>query len=274
MADYAVGDIQGCLPPLERLLARVHFSPDRDLLWSVGDIVNRGPACLQTLRFLYERRDNLRLVLGNHDLHLLAARAGARTLSPSDTLGPILRARDSDRLLDWLQEQPLLRRAGDDLFVHAGIPPQWDSATAEARAREVEAALTGADCDRFFGHMYGNEPATWADDLAGWPRLRVITNCFTRMRFCAADGTLDLENKGPPPEQNQADREDEPFRPWFRHPHRLEDGERVIFGHWAALDGATGDPRFIGLDTGCVWGGELTFFNLASGERLAEPCGG
>jgi bis(5'-nucleosyl)-tetraphosphatase (symmetrical) len=132
----------------------------------------------------------------------------------------------------------------------------------------VEAALTGADCDRFFGHMYGNEPATWADDLTGWPRLRVITNSFTRMRFCAADGTLDLDNKGPP----EADDEDAPFRPWFRHPHRLAGGERVIFGHWAALGGATGDERFVGLDTGCVWGGELTFFNLASGERLGEPC--
>jgi len=269
MANYAVGDIQGCLAPLERLLARVRFSPDRDLLWSVGDLVNRGPACLETLRFLHARRDNLRVVLGNHDLHLLAARVGARELSPSDTLEPILRARDSDRLLDWLQAQPLLRREGDDLFVHAGIPPQWDSAAAEARAREVAAALTGSDCDRFLGAMYGNEPATWSEDLRGWPRLRLITNCFTRMRFCAADGTLDLERKGPP----EADSDDEPFRPWFRHPHRLAAGERVVFGHWAALGGETGDPRFVGLDTGCVWGGELTFCNLDTGERLGEPCG-
>jgi bis(5'-nucleosyl)-tetraphosphatase (symmetrical) len=270
MASYAVGDIQGCLQPLRGLLERVAFKEDRDLLWSVGDLVNRGPACLDTLRFLYERRDNLRVVLGNHDLHLLAARVGARELSPSDTLAPILRARDSDRLLDWLQEQPLLRQAGNSYFVHAGIAPPWHGREAMDRAREVEVTLQGAQADEFFRQMYGNEPDRWTAELTGWPRLRLITNYLTRMRFCAADGTLDLDNKAAPTD----DDETATFRPWFRHPGRLAADERVVFGHWAALGGATGDDRYLGLDTGCVWGGALTFLDLDSGERIEQPCQG
>lgn len=269
MANYAVGDIQGCLPPLRRLLARVRFDSDRDLLWSVGDLVNRGPACLDTLRFLHERRDNLRVVLGNHDLHLLAARVGARELAPSDTLGPILRARDSDRLLDWLQAQPLLRKEATTYFVHAGIPPQWTGPDARAHAAEVEAALQGASGDRFLHEMYGNEPARWDDALTGWPRLRLITNYFTRMRFCAADGTLDLANKGAPTDDHPA----AAMRPWFRHRGRLAAEDDVVFGHWAALGGASGDDRYRALDTGCVWGGALTFLDLDTGERITEPCG-
>jgi bis(5'-nucleosyl)-tetraphosphatase (symmetrical) len=149
VATWAVGDVQGCLQPLRELLKRVHFNDDRDLLWSVGDIVNRGPSCLETLRFFHDRRDNVQMVLGNHDLHLLAAASGARSLSRSDTLGPILGARDSDRLLEWLRGRPLLHREYGATLVHAGIPPQWTSAEAAARAAEVETALRGGDCGRF-----------------------------------------------------------------------------------------------------------------------------
>jgi len=272
MTDYAVGDIQGCHGPLRRLLAKVDFSPSRDRLWVTGDLVNRGPESLATLRYIESLGDAAVVVLGNHDLHLLAVALGGHSLRAKDTLQEVLEAPDRDRLLHWLRRQHLCVYDPDRMLVmaHAGVPHIWSLAQALACAREVEAVIRGDRAAEYFQHMYGNEPACWHEDLTGRARWRVITNYFTRMRFCAADGTLDLDNKGPP----EDDREDAPFRPWFRHPHRLASGERVIFGHWAALGGATDDPRFIGLDTGCVWGGELTFFNLANGERLAEPCGG
>jgi bis(5'-nucleosyl)-tetraphosphatase (symmetrical) len=266
MATYAVGDIQGCLQPLQCLLERVDFNPDRDRLWSVGDIVNRGPSCLQTLRFLYAMRDNLDMVLGNHDLHLLAVAAGARPLGRSDTLHTILEAPDRDRLLDWLRQRPLLHSEQGFTLVHAGIPPQWSVAEARARAREVEAALQGRGCEDFLRDMYGNEPAVWSADLSGTTRLRVITNYFTRMRFCTAKGELDLDNKGAEPTSGQ------PLAAWFSHPNRKTRGDRIIFGHWAALEGKTGEYDVIGLDTGCVWDGALSMYCLETGQWYRCRC--
>jgi bis(5'-nucleosyl)-tetraphosphatase (symmetrical) len=267
VSTYAVGDIQGCLKPLKCLLQRVQFNPDRDLLWSVGDIVNRGPRCLKTLRFLYERRDNLVMVLGNHDLHLLAVAAGARKPHPSDTLDEILRAPDRDRLLGWLVEQPLLHQEHGFTLVHAGIPPQWSVAEAAERAREVETVLRSPDCVTFLRKMYGNEPDTWSDDLSGMKRLRLITNYLTRMRYCSADGALDLVSKGPMPPAGG-----KKVTAWFSHPHRKSADERILFGHWASIQGHTDHPNAIGLDTGCVWGGSLSFYELETGKRTRCHC--
>lgn len=271
MTIYAVGDIQGCLQPLKYLLKKVAFKSDCDQLWSVGDIVNRGPKCLKTLRFLYDMRDNLVMVLGNHDLHLLAVAAGVRTLSPADTLGKIIAAPDRETLLNWLTRRPLLHRDHGHTLVHAGIPPQWSVEEAMGYAREVEQVLQSPECVNFLQAMYGNEPAVWSDDLTGLTRLRVITNYFTRMRFCTRKGVLDLESKGPTP-NNVLEGDSKKVSAWFSHPERKTAGERIIFGHWASIEGHTDSPNAIGLDTGCVWGGAMTLYNLDSGERVRCRC--
>lgn len=271
MTIYAVGDIQGCLQPLKCLLKKVAFKPDRDQLWSVGDAVNRGPKCLKTLRFLYDMRDNLVMVLGNHDLHLLAVAAGVRTLSSSDTLGKIIAAPDRDAMLNWLTHRPLLHHEHGYTLVHAGIPPQWSVAEAMGYAREVEQVLQSPECVNFLQAMYGNEPAVWSDDLTGMTRLRVITNYLTRMRFCTRKGVLDLESKGPSP-NSTLEGDSKKVSAWFSHPERKTAGDRIIFGHWASIEGQTDNPNAIALDTGCVWGGSMTLFNLDSGERIRCQC--
>ncbi|MEE4107777.1 MAG: symmetrical bis(5'-nucleosyl)-tetraphosphatase [Halieaceae bacterium] len=273
MATWAVGDIQGCLGHLQRLLERARFDWDRDWLWSVGDVINRGSDCLGTLRFLYRHRERVRVVLGNHDLHLLAVAAGVRKPGRSDTLDEILAAADRDEMLAWLQHRPLLHREHDVTMVHAGIPPQWTIAEAAARAREVEAVLRGPDARSFFADMYGNRPDCWSPDLTGTERLRVITNYFTRMRYCDADGRLDLASKGPLEAPGGPAADDPAFDAWFRHPERRSRDDRIIFGHWASLEGRTNDGNAIGLDTGCVWGNAMTLYNVETGERIRQPCG-
>ncbi|MDP5054421.1 MAG: symmetrical bis(5'-nucleosyl)-tetraphosphatase [Congregibacter sp.] len=272
MATWVVGDLQGCKKPLKRLLKKVGFSWDKDMLWSTGDIVNRGPKCLKTLRFFYKHRDNMRIVLGNHDLHLMAIAAGAKQLGRQDTLEPILLADDRDLLIGWLHEQPLLYQEHDFTLVHAGIPPQWTLEQAAVHAREVEAVLKGPDCLAFFNAMYGNEPALWSDDLQGLDRLRLITNYFTRMRYCFADGRLDLVSKGPLNNPGGPAAENRALDAWFNHPNRKTANDKILFGHWASLQGQTSTPNAIGLDTGCVWGNALTAYCLETGERVSEPC--
>jgi bis(5'-nucleosyl)-tetraphosphatase (symmetrical) len=267
MSTYVVGDIQGCLQPLKCLLKAVAFNPDRDMLWSVGDIVNRGPKCLKTLRFLYNMRDNLVLVLGNHDLHLLAVAAGVRPPSRSDTLDKILKAPDRETLLNWLLHRPLIHHEHDHTLVHAGIPPQWSVADALARSREVENMLRSPQCIDFFKQMYGNEPLQWSDELTGMARLRVITNYLTRMRFCTREGLLDLDSKGISPNVGKVK-----MSAWFSHPKRKTAEDRILFGHWASIDGHTDSPNAIGLDTGCVWGGSLSFYELETGRWTRCQC--
>lgn len=271
MATYAVGDIQGCLQPLKHLLKQVQFNPDRDTLWSVGDIVNRGPKCLKTLRFLYDMRDNLVMVLGNHDLHLLAVAAGVRAPSVSDTFSKILAAPDRDKLLNWLTHRPLLHYEHGHTMVHAGIPPQWSIEDAMRYAWEVEAVLQSPDCIKFLKAMYGNEPAVWSDDLAGMERLRVITNYLTRMRYCTKKGVLDLVSKGPLPNP-RPEGDSKKVSPWFSHRKRKSAGNKIIFGHWASIEGITDSANTIGLDTGCVWGGAMTLYNIDTGERRRCQC--
>ncbi len=267
MATYVVGDIQGCYDALQCLLRKVKFNPDRDCLWSVGDVVNRGPKCLKTLRFLYDMQDNLVLVLGNHDLHLLAVAAGARRPNRSDTLDKILKAPDRDVLIGWLHERPLLHQEHGYTMVHAGIPPQWSVKQARKYAAEVETVLRSPDCVEFFRHMYGNEPAVWSDDLTGMERLRVITNYLTRMRYCTRKGKLDLISKGPSPDCGI-----NKVSAWFSHPERKAAQDPILFGHWASLEGRTDTPNAIGLDTGCVWGGALSLYTLETGAWTRCQC--
>ena len=274
MATWVVGDVQGCKKALKLLLRKIGFSWDRDILWSTGDIVNRGPSCLKTLRFFYKHRDNIRMVLGNHDLHLMAIAAGAKALGRNDTLEPILLAKDRQELISWLHQQPLVHQEYGFTLVHAGIPPQWTVLEAAARAREVEAVLQSPDCRAFFDEMYGNEPVGWSDDLTGMTRLRVITNYLTRMRYCYADGRLDLVSKGPLSAPGGPAAEDHAIDAWFNHPHRRSIHNRILFGHWASLRGHTSTPKAIGLDTGCVWGNALCAYCLETGERVTQPCVG
>ena len=267
MSTYVVGDLQGCLQPLKCLLREVDFNPDKDVLWSVGDIVNRGPKCLKTLRFLYKMRKSLVLVLGNHDLHLLALAAGVRAPNRSDTLDEILQAPDREELLNWLLHQPLIHHEHGHTMVHAGIPPQWTVKKAIKRAREVEQVLRSPDCVEFLRSMYGNEPAVWSSDLQGMERLRVITNYLTRMRYCTKDGVLDLESKGPSPNLGK-----QKVSAWFSHPNRKTAQDRILFGHWASIEGHTDSPNAIGLDTGCVWDGALSLYELETAQWTRCQC--
>ena len=271
MSTYVVGDVQGCLQPLKCLLKTVSFNPDKDVLWSVGDIVNRGPKCLKTLRWFYERRDNIVMVLGNHDLHLLAVAAGAREPSRSDTLDDILKASDRSALIEWLHHRPLLHQEHGATLVHAGIPPQWTVDDAARYAREVEAALQSPDCVAFLKDMYGNEPIVWSDDLEGTTRLRVITNYLTRMRYCTKKGKLDLLSKGPSPDPAALNGLKK-VSAWFSHPERKTINDKILFGHWASLEGKTDNPNAIGLDTGCVWGGSMSLYELETGHWTRCQC--
>lgn len=265
MTRYAIGDIQGCLQPLQCLLKEVNFDPQSDQLWLVGDLVNRGPSSLGTLRFIHSLNDCVKMVLGNHDLHFLAIAFGAATPGRADTFDEILRAPDLKQLVEWLRKQPLLYSdpSGDYHMTHAGIPPIWDLAQASRLAREVESKLQSDAPEDFFRHMYGNTPAVWSEQLQGLDRLRVITNYFTRMRFCSAAGELDLDNK-----LDTTDREG--FAPWFSFTARKTAENQILFGHWASLEGRANTPNVFALDTGCVWGRTLTLMDLDS--QIMHQC--
>lgn len=270
MTIYAVGDLQGCIEPLWRLLDRVEFNVDCDRLWLVGDLINRGPDNLKTLNWVYERRDNIIAVLGNHDLHLLAAATGARKPGKSDNFHDILEAQNSDTLLDWLRHRPLAHQEHGHVMTHAGIPPIWSVTQTMALAAEVESVLRSSNPKRFFDRMYGNEPIRWSPTLKGMVRLRAITNYLTRMRYCTENGALDLTSKGPEPDFETL--EGQPLLPWFAHINADLEDHRVIFGHWASLNGATNNANFVGLDTGCVWDGAMTLYRLDDAKRFSCPC--
>ena len=258
MATYAVGDIQGCYSMLRKLLDSIGFEEGRDKLWVAGDLVNRGPESLETLRYLRQLGKRCRAVLGNHDLHLLGMAYGIRKSQTGDTLDAILAAPDRDELLHWLRHRPLvhLSRKKACLMVHAGVPPHWDEQTITERARELEEVLQGPDALDFFRDFYGKKQAN--------PRLNATTDYFTRMRFCTEDGRLEFAHK--------ASRAPEGFAPWFSHKHQRKEALTVLFGHWAALEGKTDTPGYEALDTGCVWGGQLTALRLKDRKRLAVDC--
>jgi bis(5'-nucleosyl)-tetraphosphatase (symmetrical) len=257
---HLVGDLQGCLDAFERLLAEIGFSPSRDRLMLLGDLVNRGPASAAMLRRLIALDNAAQSVLGNHDLHLLAVALGVRPLHRNDTLADILDAPDRAALLDWLRARPLACVESGWLCVHAGVPPQWSLTDTLERAAEVEAMLRGPALDDFMPRMYGNEPARWDDALAGAPRWRFTINALTRMRFCAADGTLEFRTK------EGAGAAPAGHHPWFDAPGRRTAGQPVAFGHWSTL-GLIERPDLLALDTGCVWGGALTAVRIDGGRR-------
>jgi bis(5'-nucleosyl)-tetraphosphatase (symmetrical) len=271
MAVYAIGDIQGCYEELLELLATLRFDREHDRLWFVGDLVNRGPKSLETLRFVRELGPAAITVLGNHDLHLLAAAHGIRPESiDDDTLEPILAAPDRGILIDWLRHLPLLHYDGNlgYLMVHAGLPPQWDLKLAQHCAGEVETVLRGDRLESFLSRMYGNKPKQWSAELDGWDRLRFIINCFTRMRFCDRNGRLELKSSGPPGSQPEG------YYPWFEIPSRASADINIIFGHWSTLR-PSNVPGVYPIDQGCLWGGQLTALRIDTPpERIALPCRG
>jgi len=261
MATYAIGDIQGCYYAFQALLARIEFDLKTDQLWLVGDLINRGSGSLEVLRWCYQHRDCVKTVLGNHDLHAIAVAHGIRKPHRSDTLQPILDAADADELLTWLRHQPLMISNGDYVMVHAGLLPQWEVNQALAYAKEVEDALQSESYVEFLLHMYGNTPNVWHDRLVGYDRLRIITNVMTRMRVCSLDGALDFSFKG------TLDGVPEGLKPWFDLPNRASKNQAIIVGHWSAL-GLYQSQNVYALDTGCLWGGQLTAMCLETKQLL------
>jgi len=257
MAVYAIGDIQGCYSEFRNLLDQLHFEPSRDQLWLTGDLVNRGPESLATLRFVKSLGRAAVTVLGNHDLHLLALQFASTAPVVKHNLGPVLAADDAGELLDWLRQQPLAHydAALDTLMVHAGLAPGWDGLTTLQLAAEVETQLRGNNPGEFLHSMYGSEPSLWQPSLTGDDRLRCITNYLTRVRLVNADGAMDFTYKGPLSEAPAG------LVPWFEHSARASGSRRLVFGHWSAL-GLVNRPNLIALDTGCVWGGALTAVQL------------
>jgi bis(5'-nucleosyl)-tetraphosphatase (symmetrical) len=254
MSTYVIGDVQGCYSALRRLLEKIHFDDKKDVLWFVGDLINRGEDSLSTLRFIKSLGDRQKSVLGNHDLHLLATANGVRKPSKRDTFDAILKANDREELLDWVRHLPLLHIEGKNILVHAGIYPWWSLEIAKACAKEVEKTLRSEKYHDLLKDMYGNEPSQWDDHLQGIDRLRFIVNVFTRMRFCDTFGRMDLTYSGAPGSQP------EELIPWFNLPMELDSSYTIYYGHWAALDGSTGISNRIALDTGCVWGNKLTAY--------------
>jgi bis(5'-nucleosyl)-tetraphosphatase (symmetrical) len=264
---YLVGDVQGCGDALQRLLACIGFSPSRDRLVMLGDLVNRGPASLAVLQRLASFGDAATCLLGNHDLHLLAVAFKGCALQRGDTFADVLNAPDRGHWLDWLRQQPLAHQEGPWLCVHAGVVPQWTAAQTLSLAAEVQAVLRGPDLPAFLHAMYGNEPRRWSEALTGAERWRFITNTLTRIRFCSADGELDLKTK------EAASAAPPGYAPWFEHAHRLTAGQAMAFGHWSTL-GLVNKPELLAIDTGCVWGGCLTAVRLQGLDRevIQVPC--
>ena len=265
MALYLIGDVQGCDAALGQLLDTVAFSPSRDRLIVLGDLVNRGPASLAALRRLVALGDAAQTLLGNHDLHLLGLACGVRRPHRLATATDVLAAPEREALLRWLRQRPLAWREHDVLMVHAGVLPSWTCAQTLALAAEVQAVLRSADWADFLQQMYGNEPDRWQGDLQGADRLRVIVNALTRLRFCTPDGRMEFATK-----EGGAAAAPPGYLPWFDVPGRRTAGEVLAFGHWSTLGWIENRPTLLSLDTGCVWGGCLTAVRLEPGAHVAE----
>jgi len=265
LATYAVGDIQGCYADLRAALKSINFSPTKDTLWCVGDLINRGPQSLEVMQFILDLGEHARIVLGNHELHALCLYYGAQSYRKGDTLDALLNHTEAEQIIQWLLKQPLLYQdeAFNTCMVHAGILPGWSITQAKEYAREVESALQGPHCQAWLNAMYGNQPALWANSLEGFDRLRTITNIFTRMRYCYVNGKLELDFKGPLTDA-PAD-----LIPWFSLPN-AQYNMTVLFGHWASLGAQTSRTDIIGLDSGCVWGGKLTLVELQADGQVQQ----
>lgn len=281
MATYAIGDIQGCYQSLRKLLNRINFDSNSDKLLLAGDLINRGPDSLKTMQFILENQANIQVVLGNHDLHFLAVAHDCQSIHTNDTFDDILQSNDCEPIVSWLSQQPLAyyHEESQSLLVHAGIPVQWTLNQTLNYAQEVSNFLQTENASQFYLSMYGNQPDQWDPELTGMDRLRYITNALTRMRYCYTDGRLELNKKSPPKTISTETGEDI-LIPWFELENQLDiplddqsgvqrdnqsyshDKLTLLFGHWAALQGQSGQSDIIALDTGCVWGGQLTAFRL------------
>ena len=257
MATFVIGDIQGCFDELQELVDYISFNPKKDQLWFVGDLVNRGPKSLETLRWIRSLGDSAVTVLGNHDLHLLAAHAGVKDISSTSSLYPALQAEDIDALVKWLRQQPLMKYNKQLKFamVHAGLAPQWSIKGAMEYAREVETVLRSKKYKDFLYNMYGDHPKQWDVKLKGWKRLRTITNFLTRVRYCDDLGVMSFTDKGPPGTQSAR------MNPWYEVTSRKSQDTSIVFGHWSTL-GYLNDYNIISTDTGCLWGGQLTAIKI------------
>lgn len=261
MATYIIGDLQGCFHELQSLLSKIEFDRQHDHIWLTGDLINRGPSSLETLRFV--KQQNFTTVLGNHDMHFLAVASGVKAPYPTDTFEALLQAPDCDELCDWLRKQPLIYQEGMFTLFHAGLPPQWDLNLAKQCASEVEQALQSTAYKTFLAQMYGNTPDRWNSTLHGFDRLRFITNCLTRLRFCYRNGQLTLDEKG---DRGSVASD---IVPWFELYQGASNTNQLIFGHWAALNGNTNHPHIHAIDTGCVWGNALTALRLEDLKRIS-----
>jgi bis(5'-nucleosyl)-tetraphosphatase (symmetrical) len=264
MSTYAIGDVQGCYDELQALLAEISFNPSKDQLWFAGDLVNRGPKSLQVLRFI-KNLPNAIVVLGNHDIHLLALANGHPF--PSHTLHEVLAAPDRQELIDWLRQQPFLHYDANlnCLMSHAGLFPRWSLSEAQTHAQSLEQVLRADDYAECLAYLYGNEPSRWTDHLTGWDKLRFIMNAFTRMRFCTMAGELDFSHTG------EIGTQPADYFPWFEIPKRSLTNFSIMFGHWAALKGKTSAANVYALDTGCAWGGALTALRLEDKKQFMTP---
>lgn len=270
MSNYAIGDVQGCYRELNELLILINFDPSDDTLWFCGDLVNRGPESLECLKLIHSIKDNCSITLGNHDLHLIAVANGILEPSKNDTIGQILKNQDRDLYIEWLKSIPLLHKstilteAEERTFImtHAGIPPHWSLNNAVKFSEEISSVLRSkTNCIPFLKTMYGDYPDQYNKDLKTEERLRLNTNYLTRMRFCNQEGKLEFKHKG------ESNKPPEGYKPWFDNDLRImQDPVHLLFGHWAALNGETGIENISALDTGCVWGGKLTAFNLEEGR--------
>ena len=275
MRTFVIGDLQGCFDDLKRLLAHIDYQPEQDQLWFVGDIINRGPQSLECLRFVKQTVEANRgkMVLGNHDFHLLSAYSGLeKYLSKSDTLEPIFQADDLQELIDWLRAQPLMIQHPEHqaVMVHAGIPPQWTIKQALSYADEVHQHLQGEHWQSFLReHLFGNQSDTWHCELQGWQRIRYIVNAFVRMRYCDAQGQLDFKNKSTPKGDDSSKAAQ--FKPWFKWSERVNTDFEIFFGHWSTL-GEIDDYQIHATDTGCLWGGKLTAYCIEEHKRYCVAC--
>lgn len=269
MAIYAIGDIQGCFHSFQSLLKKIKFKPASDKLWLVGDLINRGAGSLEVLRWIFDHQSSVVAVLGNHDLHTLVVAEGFVSAHRSDTIQALLDAPDAPALLAWLRHQPLVHLENtysqDHLMVHAGLLPQWSVTKAQALADEVHAALIADNYRDFLQHMYGNQPVQWDDALAGWDRLRVITNAMTRLRICSQAGEMEFKFKG------ELKNRPVGYLPWFEVANRASINTPIIFGHWSALGLHTANNIYA-LDTGCLWGGALTALRLEDKAVFQVSC--
>ena len=261
--DYAIGDVQGCFNSLNALLKKINFNIDRDRLYFLGDVVNRGSHSLETLRFLYSNKDNVDMVLGNHDFHLLVCALTDRHPNKKDTFHDILEANDKNTLLDYLIERPLVIEHEDSLMVHAGVPPNWSQSDVINNAALVHSQLRNENLSEFLSQMYGNLPHTWSENLTIEEKCRYTINALMRMRFCKENGELEFEHK------LNVNKNPTGYKAWFLHKNHLMKEQKIFFGHWSSLKNVNINNIYP-LDHGCIWGGHLTAYNLTNNTYISQ----